>query len=536
MTTQAPDRLTEILAQHAAQRPDATALVAGTQRLDWQTLDRRAAALAAGLAARDVGPGTVIGLICPNRAEWVLVLLAAARLGARVAAFNTWAGPWDLEKMLAGAGCEVLIAVGRMRGADIPAVLGQVLPEVFEAGSPDWRTAAAPRLRLLALIDAGKVPAGCTAFEDLFADTPLPAPAAAETALMTLYTSGSTAAPKPVPIHEVPAVDHAREVAARTGLAAEDRVWVPVPLFWSYGGVNALVTCLATGATLVLQETFDAAEAVTLIDTEACTAAYTLPNITGALLAQPGVGADRFPRLRKGMSIGSERDMRRAAEDLGIAGICNAYGSTELYAGACVTPHDWPLERRVTTQGPPLPGNRLTIRDPETGAPLPVGEVGEICVTGYVTPGYEGLPDKTRAAFHPDGAFRTGDLGALDADGVLHFAARADDMIRSGGINVAPAEVEEFLRLQPGVAAAVVVGIPDPDRGAAVSAWVQLAPGAELEAEALRQCCRSAIAGYKVPRRIHVTDEAPPATDTGKVSRQKVRARLEALFGGGGND
>jgi fatty-acyl-CoA synthase len=156
-----------------------------------------------------------------------------------------------------------------------------------------------------------------------------------------------------------------------------------------------------------------------------------------------------------------------------------------------------------------------------SGDALPAGQVGEIHVTGYLTPGYLGQP-REGGPFTDDGWYRTGDLGRVDEHGRLQYAARATDMIKTAGINVAPAEVEEFLLTVDGVAQVAVVGAPDTDRGEIVVAFVVPEPGRELREEEVLASCRGDLASYKVPARVRVVDELPK-TGTGKLHRVKLR-------------
>lgn len=511
-----PDTVAGLLAAHARRRPDAPALVAGPVRLTYGELARQVDRCAAGLSGLGVRPGTPVGLLCTNRAEWVVTALATMTLGARVAAFNTWSRRVDLDHLLRASACEVLVAVGRGGAVDLEPVLRELLPD------GPGRTTAYPALRELVLVDGDP---GTRGFDALLVDAePPPATGSREDVALVMYTSGSTAQPKAVTLRHGVACEHGADVGARMGVGEDDRVWVPVPLFWSYGGANALMVALAAGACLVLQEVFDAGGALGLIEAERCTVAYTLPNITAALLAHPDFTPARVASLERGMTIGSPRDVRAALDGLGIAAICNAYGATEMYGGATVTPHDWPADRRAGSQGPALPRITLTIRDPD-GDELPAGETGEITVSGQVTPGYLDQPDANARAFTPDGAFRTGDLGYLDADGTLHFVARATEMIRSGGINIAPGEVEELLRSHPDVEQVAVVGAPDEVRGQVAVGFVTLVEGGGVDGPGLVAWCRERIASFKVPAVIVVGSAPLPTTDTGKLARGALRER-----------
>jgi fatty-acyl-CoA synthase len=227
--------------------------------------------------------------------------------------------------------------------------------------------------------------------------------------------------------------------------------------------------------------------------------------------------------------IGSPGEVRIAAEQLGAAQICNIYGSTEIYGNCVVTPCNWPLERRIEGQGPPLPGVRLRIVDPETGAASTVGETGALEVSGYVTPGYCGASAAHNdAAFTIDGYFRTGDLGFVDDEGGFHFVARDADIIKRAGINVSPAEIETLLLTHPGVAQAAVVGAASGERGEAIVAFVVPKPSAEIGADDLRAHCRALASSYKVPDHVELC-AALPVTETGKLFRRGLRDIAESL-------
>jgi fatty-acyl-CoA synthase len=167
--------------------------------------------------------------------------------------------------------------------------------------------------------------------------------------------------------------------------------------------------------------------------------------------------------------------------------------------------------------------------DPDTGRVLPPGEVGEIRVKGYVTCGYYKDPVRTAEAFDEHGYFRTGDLGLADADGSLHFRGRIKEMVKTGGINVAPIEVEEVLMSHPGVHAAFVTGVPDPTRDEVLAAVVVLKPGAVLSEEDVCAYCRKSLAAYKVPRLVRfVAEHELPLTTTGKLQKNRLAATFFA--------
>jgi fatty-acyl-CoA synthase len=515
--------LAELVAELAQAAPAAPAVICAGATLSAAELDERVDAFAAALRTLGVGRGSTVGLLCTNRLEWLCTAFGAMRLGARVAAFNTFVKAWDLDYMLEHSGADVLVLQARFRSRDFIAMVTELLPEL-EHGS--WSSERYPRLRAVVAIGPGARPAGVRALEDVLADGAAAPVAGAEHTsaaddAFVLYTSGSTARPKAVPLQQYAVIENGFSIGERMGLRGGDRVWISVPLFWAYGATNALPATLTHGGVLVLQPAFHPGEALELIERHQATVAYTLPNMTNALLAHPEFDARRTASLRTGLTLGSAADLERTARELAVPEICNIYGGTENYGNCCVTPADWPLERKLDCQGPPLPGVELKIAD-EDGTVRPPGGIGEVRVRGYVMRGYLGAPAAAEA-FDQDGWYRTGDLAWLDDDGCLHFFARSTEMIKTGGINVAPTEVEQFLVGHEEVDQVAVVGVEDPQAGQAVVAFVVAAPGHAPDPAGLRVWCAETIAGYKVPARIHVVDELP-RTGTGKLARRELVA------------
>ena len=301
-----------------------------------------------------------------------------------------------------------------------------------------------------------------------------------------------------------------------------DPVLVSVPLFWSwrYQCLPAIVS-------------HQALSFCNLDLNLRCLNAYRAPSVRLALhttcddqcATKRSQLFTRTQTLRTGLTIGSPEDVRRVATELGAQEICNIYGSTETYGNCCVTPHDWPLEKRLVSQGPPLEQVSLRIRNPDDGELCTAGAVGEIEVSGYITPGYIGESAMHNASvFTDDGWFRTGDLGALNEDGTLVYSGRISEMIKRSGINVSPAEVEDALQQHASVALAGVTGATDKTRGERIVAFVIAKPDKTIDPRALREHCRTLLSSYKLPDSIIERTELP-LTATGKLMR-KVQKRL----------
>jgi fatty-acyl-CoA synthase len=522
--------LADLIAGLAETEGDRTAVVHRSGRTSYAELYGRARAVAAALRAVGVGRRDRVGLLATNRVEWLETYFGTAMTGAAMHVFNTWVTGHELGALLDDADCSVLVLLGsygRQRYLD---ELHRLVPEAWDAPPGHWRSARFPGLRAVVVI-GDDVPVGAYDYESWLAQAPpTPAPSsaggvelvsAAHTGVV-VYTSGSTAKPKAVPLLDYAMIENAFHIGERMGLSADDRVWLGSPLFWSYGCANALMATFTHAATLVLQEAFDAEAAVRLIADNSCTAAYLLPTLTRALLGAASFTPERVASLRTGLIIGSSDDLELTAHALGVEQICNVYGATETYGNCCVTPHTMDEAHRLTCQGPPLPGVELRICDPEDGTERSTGETGEILVRGYLTPGYLGLDFDSASIFTADGFYRTGDLGYLDENGWIHFVARESEMIKTSGINVAPAEIEQCLLAVNGIDQVGVVGVPHPYKDEAVVAYVVVAPGTELTEDGLITWCRERLSSFKVPTRIVFTDSLPK-TNTGKLSRKNLR-------------
>jgi fatty-acyl-CoA synthase len=524
--------LFDLLEEQAVRQGDQEAVVHANGTATYAQLWDRAARVGRALGQSGSRRGDRVALLVTNRIEWLECCFGASSAQATVHALNTWVTGRELDHLLGEAECTVLVLLAQHGRNQYLEDLRSLVPEAWEADPGQWSSSRYPALRAIVVI-GGSPPRGALDYERWLDDAAGSAEpgadhqglASAADAAVVLYTSGSTARPKAVPLLHHGMVENGFHIGERMALTERDRVWLASPLFWSFGCANALMATFTHGATLVLQEQFNAAEAIDLIEAEACTAAYLLPTVTRALLDVEELDVRRLASLRTGLTIGTPDDVRLAAERLGVHEICNVYGSTETYGNCCVTPHDMDLSERLSCQGPPLPGVRIRIVEPSTEVPVAAGDVGEIEVTGYLTPGYLGVGNSD--AFTEDGFYRTGDLGWLDDQGRLHFSTRATDMIKTAGINVAPAEVEEFLRTLDGVAQVAVVGAPDETRGEIVVAFVVAAEGHRLDEREIIEACKGSIASYKRPARVILVDELPK-TDTGKLHRVRLREAASA--------
>ena len=506
------------------------ALIDGTRRYTYAQLLDETNSVARGLLAIGVTRGDRVAILMGNRAEWLITFLAIQQIGAVSVGMNTWSSARELEYTLSHAEVSCLVAADRLRSQDFRAAIAGIrgrdsLTRLQSVVWVDGHLAPAVaaeftgELNWSELLRRGK--AITQAQVDMSAHAVQP-----DDDAMLLYTSGSTAAPKGFLLQHGYWVSNSFQIGERQHVTQNDRLWLAVSLFWSFGIVNAAPNLLTPGGCVVLQESFDAGEALALIERERCSIFYGTPNIVQALWEHPKRAQYDLSSLRSGVTIGTPEQVQRTI-DLGVREVCNIYGLSETYGNCAVTDAHDPLTVRLQSVGHPLPGVTLRICHIDSGVPQPAGEVGEIRVKGPVIREYLKDPTKTAESFDESGFFRTGDLGLLDADGRLYFKGRIKEMIKSGGINIAPAEVEEVLMRHPAVRTAYVIGVPHPALDEALVAIVIPEAGLMPAHAELLAFCKNEMAAYKVPHQFHFTTEIElPLTTTGKVQKARLHTLL----------
>ncbi|MCY3616520.1 MAG: class I adenylate-forming enzyme family protein [Acidimicrobiaceae bacterium] len=527
--------------RHLAERwGDRDLLVLGERRLTYRDLEADSRRLARGLLASGLSHGSRVALLAPNGPEWVVAWLAAARLGALVVLLNTFHQARELGWALSHCRAEALLTVDRYLNHDYGARLEQAVDglagqehEAIRAGSHPslravwmWGEGAAPR-SWAAPVDALQGRAGAVSDEQFDAAAARVEP---QDPMVVIYTSGSTSEPKGVVHSHRTVIVHPFNLLQFRDLRAGDMLYTSMPLFWVGGLSYTLVSAMHTGATVVFDERFEPGSTLELIERRRVTHVIGWPHIAKALVEHPSFGERDLSSIRGG----SFDDLlpahlrvsnpRRKATSLGM---------TESHGPHSIEPLHIELpEGKEQSFGRSVPGIERRIVDPDTGDELPAGQAGEIWIRGYSL--MVGLLGQDPAdVFEPGGWYRTGDSGLLDTDGHLYFQGRLDTVIKAGGTNVAPREVEFAIESQPDVMHAFVVGVPAADgRGEAVAAAVVAKPGAGIDPQDLQVRLRAEIASYKVPRHVAVFAEQQelPWLESGKIDLQALRRLLSDRF------
>ena len=282
--------------------------------------------------------------------------------------------------------------------------------------------------------------------------------------------------------------------------ASVDRVFTAQPFFWTAGIAMSFGATLAAGACLLLQEIFEPASTLEIIERERATVIIAFPHQEKAMGEHPSAATRDLTSIR--LSRFSSPLARLAGIEKDAWGIDAAYGLSETFTIAAMLPSDTPSEIRRGSSGRVLAGNEIVVVDPETGARLPAGAHGEIAVRGAtLMRGYYKV--EPALVFDRDGFFRTQDGGSLDAEGHLHWTGRLSGLIKTGGANVSPVEVERVLAAYPGLRLSAAVGVPHPTLGEVVVLCAVPIAGVPVPDEAAIQAfVRERLAPYKVPRRV----------------------------------
>jgi acyl-CoA synthetase (AMP-forming)/AMP-acid ligase II len=527
--------LGDMVVRAAARRPDEVAVAFPDARVTAAELLEGARRMARGLRALGVRRGDKVGIVMPNCLEYLEAMFGSALLGAVVVTVNARYRASELAYVAGDAGMTVLLTSDVLQEqVDFVRLLDEALPGLADA--PDPRAlalAGAPELRACVMFGSSSPPgfldeAEFTALAEgvpgAEADAEAERVRVRDVAIM-MYTSGTTAQPKGCPLTHEAIVRTGNALNERFSLTADDVWWDPLPMF-HLSSILPLTAALLAGSRFVTMVDFEVEAAIRQIVEERVTYMFgTFPTLNQELLGHPGFLAADLGSVRFINQV-APPDMQRALQRaLPHAAQVSAYGCTEL--GGMISqndPSETP-EQRATTCGTPFPGIEVRIVDPDGGADLPTGALGEIVARGWgMFEGYHNDPERNAEAVESGGWFHTGDIGSLDEDGRIAFHGRTKDMLKVGGENVAALEVESYLSLHPAVKLVQVVGIPDARLVEVPAAFVELAQGATATEEELIAFCRGQIASFKIPRHVRFVGEWPMSAT--KIQKFKLRERL----------
>lgn len=509
----------------------------GVERWSYRELQARSMAVAKALIACGVGKDSRVGVLMTNRCEYLSAVFGIAMAGGVIVALSTFSTATEMEYLLKASSISVLLFEDRVLKKDFGAMLADLEPAIRDSAVGEFSSSKFPYLKHFVKLvgvtaegeDGTTGIAAYESWENFIArgNAVSAAIVEARSASVTpadagglFFSSGTTSLPKGI-LHSQrafaiqwwrwPRVMSVKEPA---------RAWTGNGFFWS-GNIAMIVgVALATGGAIILQPLFDAEEAVRLIQSERVNFVSGRPHQWARMQAAPGYAEADLSTLRyitRG-EILMEHPTVNTDWDLPMS-----FGTTETMTIMTSYDSDTPAAQYAGSCGVPLPGNLLKIVNPETGVPVPVGERGEICIKGpTLMSGYIG---KTiEECFDDEGFYRTGDGGYVDMEGRLFWEGRITAMIKTGGANVSPEEVDDVIAKYPGVKRTQTVGVPHPTLTEIVVACIVPVEGTTLDTAALIAFLKEQLASFKVPREVLLFKEEEFAlTGNEKVKVGEIR-------------
>jgi acyl-CoA synthetase (AMP-forming)/AMP-acid ligase II len=511
--------LSGVLRDRARSRGGHPLLICDDDRISYAAAERLSSSVARGLLALGARRGTRVGVLHPNGPDFVVSALAAARIGAVVVPFTTFATTRELREQLVDGDVTILVAATGYRSHDYVTRIAQVLGDDVRPGER-LMNEGAPQLRhvvfeLESLICAGE------SIDDGFLEA-AEADVVGSDIVAIVYTSGSTSKPKGV-LHSHEAVlANQRNLNELRGLTQDDRLFCNSPFFWIGGFAFGLIATMVAGATLVCSNATDAARTLDLLEAEKPTVTNGFEAAILELTKDPTFADRELSSMRRGNLYAlMPRECRPADRELrhNMLGLTEAGGTVLLSADETDQ-----VETRRGSFGRPAPGFD-TLVVPDTGHAA--AGAGELWLRGpYVMQGYHHRDREE--CFDSDGWFHTGDLIRVDDDGFFHYLGRRGSMIKTAGANVSPLEVAAAITRVTG-AVAHVLGLPDERRGQVVAAVVVAPDDRPIDERKLREALARELSSYKIPRRITVMAAAAlPMLSSGKVDTRELVKLFDA--------
>jgi acyl-CoA synthetase (AMP-forming)/AMP-acid ligase II len=503
--------LGEVVRRQARSRPEKTAYVIGPHRVTYRQLDALVNRLAHGLRALGIGHGDRVATLAQNRLEYPVIYFALAKLGAIHVPLNFRYRAGEIRYALAQSEACALLWAREYAGT----------VEEVRGGLPALR-----HLIALGGDHAGGAPALMAAASEREPD---PEPALTENdPHVMLYTSGTTGDPKGALLSHRSYMLQASQTQGTMGLGEDDVGLCMFPMF-HMGGWAMPLGYWVNGGSVVLMEKAEPTEILRAVARERVTYLYLIPTLYNAVLALPEFERTDLASLRalgSGTSVMTEAQVRTIMERFRNPNLFIMYGQTEAGPIANLRPRD--VTRKPTSVGRPALHVEVRLVDADE-RDVGVGATGEIvCRSEYNMLGYWRMPAETAQAFR-GGWLHTGDLAAFDAEGFLHIAGRVKEMVKCGGENIFPAEVERCLLEHPGIAEAAVFGIPDAHWGEVAVAAVVVRAGTVLTETDVVEHVRARLAGYKKPRAVRFLDALPRTASTRQVQKTLLREQWLAV-------
>ena len=532
--------LGQLVDEAAARWGEREALAFEGQRWNWRAFQAETDAVAKGLMALGVEPGERVAVWMTNRPEWLWLMFALGKIGACIVPLNTRYRTDDVAYTVTQSRSATLITLDRSGPVDYQGMLAASMPRVARRPDETLEIEGYPDLKRLVVLGEASIPHAGTwqalvAGGQKITDAALAARTAAvdpDSLMMIAYTSGTTGHPKGVMHSHIP-IRSVHERAQVLGQTMHEVHMNYLPMFHIYAYSEIAMMCALTGARQVLMDMFDADRVLDLAEQEGATFLHGFEAHWADLLAAQARRPRRL-KVRMGTLPAGQESTIPIAEKVQdvFCPTISGFGMSETWAYVACNNPSHTREQRVYASGYPMNDYSFRVIDPETGQEQPQGVPGELLIKGYATmKGYWDKPEATAQTLI-DGWVHSGDTAYVREDGHLVFMGRSKDMLKVGGENVSPAEVEAYLRNMPEIQDAAVVAYPDPRLTEVPVAYVILKAGQTLSADELLERMKGRIASFKIPRHVLFVPGFP-MTSSGKIRKIELRADARERLGGG---
>jgi len=505
------------------------ALSSNEERWSFTQLAASVDRVARGFLHLGIQPGEKVSLWVPNRPEFIHLFFGLAKIGAVIVPINTMLRTEDTAYLIKQSDSTTLITVDQSGPIDYLSMVYEMLPGIKNSGSNQLSVSEYPNLKQIIIL-SDQNHGGTLDYSEVLKqgehlhDAQLQDRAGAvnpDDTVFIMYTSGTTGFPKGV-MHGHNVIRNITDQVNRLAVTPEDVILMYLPLFHAFGLYEGPLVSFLSGARQVLTGRFDPEESLHLIEREKATIIHGFDTHFKDLIKQQEAEPRDLGTLRTGLcatGMNSSIPVARKAHDVLCSGFVSGFGMSEIGVGACLSFLNSTKEQRCEASGYPAPGYEIKIIDPATGAEQPAGEAGEILIRGYmVMKGYYNKPEQTEKAIDSENWLHTGDLGLMRLDGHLRFLGRIKEMLKTGGENVDPMEVEAYLLEHPVIRQVAIVGYPDDRLSEVGVAFIQTEPGNTITETEVIQYCKGKIATFKIPKHVALIEDYP-MTASGKIKK-----------------
>lgn len=488
--------------------------------------------LAKGLIELGIKKGDRISIWALNCPEYIALQIATAKIGAILVCLNANYAKQEIEYALNYSESNTLILSAGFKSSDYLKTINLICPELQTSKPGQLKSAKLPKLKNIILLDNNNK--YTYQLQDLIhMGSKIPDSKLLEiTKSLTCYetvsfqfTSGTTGNPKAVMSNHFSIINNAIATAERFQYSMSDKLLICLPLFHVMGIVLSAIVCLVSGASMVLFDRFQTSKALSLVETEKCTALNAVPTMFKFMLCQNEVDQYNMSSLNKGMIGGSccsPELLKSIIDNLHMKRLAVIYGQTEAM-GITQTMYQDNIDKRINSVGKGYVGTEIKIMNPTNGDEMPVNKEGELCVkTPYIMNGYFKNKEATDKTIDCEGWLHTGDLATVDNDGYIKIIGRIKDIIIRGGENISPVEIEELLVTHNHIKDVAVVGVPDKFMGEELCAFIIPEDDCKIEEDQVKLFVKSNLARYKIPKYIEFTSQFP-ITSSGKIRKFMLR-------------